>query len=95
MIFGRVAGTVVSTRKEDGVDGGRYHLIERCGPDGSGTKDYFVALDLVNSGAGDQVIVSQGSCCQWTPVTNNKPFDALVVGIVDLVDRRGDMIYRK
>jgi microcompartment protein CcmK/EutM len=61
MIFGRVAGSVVSTRKQDGISGTKYLLVHLCNQHGSAIEGYLVALDLVGAGTGEVVIVAQGS----------------------------------
>lgn len=45
----------------------------------------FVALDLVQAGVGERVLVSQGSSCRQTEYTKNTAVDAVIVGIVDTV----------
>jgi len=95
MIFGRIAGTVVSTLREDGVEGGRYLLVELCSHTGEPKGKYMVALDQHSAGPGEMVIITQGSSCRQTEQTYQKAIDALIMGIVDLVEEDGRTVYRK
>ena len=95
MIIGRVAGTVVSTRRSDSLVGARYLLVEPCALDGSPLGDVLVVVDFLGAGAGEAVLVSQGSSARQTSGTDKKPVDAVVIGIVDLVEERGAVVYRK
>jgi microcompartment protein CcmK/EutM len=95
MIFAKVAGTVVATHRADDIPGAKYLLVERCSHRGESRGNYLVALDVVNSGVGELVMVSQGSSCRQTQVSNKKPVDALICGIVDLVNERGEIVFRK
>jgi microcompartment protein CcmK/EutM len=95
MIFARVAGTVVATRRSDGVAGAKFLLVELCDQRGRGRKDYLVALDGVGAGVGELVMVAQGPSARQTPMSDKKPVDALISGIVDLVDEGGEVVFRK
>ena len=95
MIFGKVAGTVVSTRKSDSIKGTKYLLVQLCSRKENLSDSYLVALDLVGSGIGEMVIVSQGSSARQSELTYQKPIDAVIVGIVDLVEENGSTVYRK
>ena len=95
MIFARVAGTVVATRRSDGIPGARYLLVELCDQRGRGRRDYLVALDGIGAGPGELVMVTQGPSARQMQFSDKKPVDALISGIVDLVDENGAMVFRK
>ena len=95
MIFGKVAGTVVSTIKSDSIIGTKYMLVQLCSRDEKLSDNYLVVLDLVGAGIGEMVIVSQGSSARQSEMTYQKPIDAVIVGIVDLVEEKGSTVYRK
>jgi len=95
MIFAQVVGTVVATRREDGIRGARYLLVEQCSHRGDGRGRYHVALDVMGAGLGELVMIAQGSSCRQTALSDRKPVDALICGIVDLVDEQGRIVYRK
>lgn len=95
MIFAKVAGTVISTRKSDTTEGTKYLLVQLCTHIEKLESGYIVALDLVGAGPGELVIISQGSSSRQTDRTFEKPIDAVIVGIVDLVEEQGRVVYRK
>ena len=95
MIFAQVVGTVVATRRADGISGAKYLLVEQCSSRGEGRGRYHVALDVVDAGVGELVMIAQGSSCRQTSLSDRKPVDALICGIVDLVDEQGRIVYRK
>ncbi len=95
MILGTVAGTVVSSKRADNIDAPKYLLVEQCNQQGIGKKSFLVALDLVGAGHGEVVLLSQGSAARQTTVTDDRPIDALIVGIVDLIDEKGTIRYKK
>ena len=95
MILGMVVGTVVTSKKADGIDGATYLLVERCDQGGSRRGDFHVALDQVGAGVGEMIFMSQGSPNRQTPRTFDKPIDASIIGIVDLIDECGKVVYHK
>ncbi|MDK2897528.1 MAG: hypothetical protein PWP04_1648 [Candidatus Atribacteria bacterium] len=95
MIFGKIVGTVVSTQKDDGVQGKRYLIVQSCQPNGDLLNEFHVAIDLVGSGYGEMVLLSQGSSARQTQDTYQKAVDCVVVGIVDLVEEKNCLVYQK
>jgi microcompartment protein CcmK/EutM len=95
VIFGRVAGTVVATRRSDQLPGAKYLLVELCDQRGRGSQDYLVALDGIGAGPGELVMVTQGPSARQMAFSDKKPVDALISGIVDLVDENGEVVFRK
>jgi len=95
MTLGKVVGTVVSSSKNDGMDGSRYLLIDKTDQYGNKKGDFLVALDIIGAGYNELVMVTEGSPSRETPLTTNKPVDALIVGIVDLIDENDRVVYRK
>lgn len=95
MVLGRVDGTVVATRKAERLDGLKLLVIRVVGPDRKPTGATFVAVDAVGAGEGEIVLCAQGSSARLTPVSENRPVDAVIVGIVDTVEAGGEVLYRK
>ncbi len=95
MILAQVAGTVVGTERNDSMDAPRYLLVDLCGLDGRPLDDFLVAVDTMGAGVGEVVLVSQGSSARQTRLTDKKPVDAVIVGIVDLVEENGSIVFRK
>ena len=95
MILGTVVGTVVADRRADGIDAARYLLVEQCDQQGTRKHDFLVALDMLGARYEEVVLLCQGSPCRQTRMTDNRPIDALIVGIVDLIDEQGTVVYKK
>ena len=96
MVLGRVAGTVVSTNKEERLEGIRFLLVEKVDPATmDGTKSYVVAMDAVGAGVGEVVFYVSGSSSRLTAVTEGKPSDATITAIVDSVELGGKTVFRK
>jgi ethanolamine utilization protein EutN len=85
MILARVLGNVVATQKNARYDGARVLLVQPILPDGSPCGATLIALDSVDAGEGDIVIVVQEGWGASTAATG-KPgaaIDSAVVGVVD------------
>lgn len=95
MLIGKISGTVVCSTKNDSLSGSRYLLVEKCDQNGKCKNDFIVALDLVGAGKDELVMVSEGSSARETPETSNKPLDAIIVGIIDLISEKGEFVYKK
>ena len=95
MILGKVVGTIVTNSRNDGMEGSRYLLIDKTDQHGVKKGDYLVALDILGVAYNELVLITEGSPSRETPLTVNKPFDALIVGIVDVIDENDTVVYRK
>ena len=86
MFLGKVVGTVWATRKDEELVGMKFQIIKHVGLDYT-TKDTFVvAVDTVQAGVGDVVLVCSGSSARQTAQTKNKPVDAVIMAVVDKLD---------
>ncbi|TVQ39710.1 MAG: ethanolamine utilization protein EutN [Spirochaetaceae bacterium] len=95
MILARVCGTVVATRCTDGVPAARYLLANPTDQHGAAKSGAIIALDTVGAGIDELVLVAQGSSARQTAVSDKKAIDAVIIGIVDLVEETGTVTYRK
>jgi carbon dioxide concentrating mechanism protein CcmL len=95
MVLGKVVGTVVSSTQSTGIEGSRFLLVDKCSQKGERKGDYVVALDLIGAGYDEMILLSEGSPARETPATINRPLDALIVGIVDLVEENNTIVYKK
>ena len=86
MILGRVTGTVVATRKDERLEGFKLLVVQAVEPDGRPKDGYVVAVDTVDAGVGDLVLVVSGSSARMASGCADRPVDAAVAGIVDEVD---------
>ena len=95
MKLAQVIGTVVSTRKEEAIDGLRLMLLQPTDGAGKASGATLVAADAVGAGIGETVLFASGSSARQTEVTNNRPVDAVIMAIVDCVEQGGKTVYAK
>lgn len=95
MILARVVGTVVSTRKDHGLTGLKLLLLREVDGKFQPAGNFVVAADAVGAGAGELVVAAAGSSARLTDVTRDKPVDAVITGIVDVVEVEGRDAYLK
>lgn len=88
MILARVVGNVVATQKNDRYEGARIMIVQPIEPDGTDSGPELLALDSVDSGVGDTVIVVREGWSASTSATG-KPgaaIDSAIVGVVDSIE---------
>ncbi len=96
MIIARVVGTVVASQKEPRLEGMKLLLLQPADTAGAVTKGGpVVAVDGVGAGLHDLVLFASGSSARQTEITKDKPVDAVVMAIVDLIEHTGQPGYRK
>ena len=95
MLLGRVVGTVVATRKEPNLEGLKLLVVRPCEVDGTVSGGPVVCADAVGAGVGELVLWAAGSSARQTSATTNKPVDATVMAVVDLVELGGEQRYSK
>ena len=95
MLLGRVAGTVVASRKEPLMEGWKLLLVRQIDTDNRDVGGYVVALDAVGAGVGEVVLFATGSSARQTEVTRDRPCDAVIMAIVDTWEVGGREMYRK
>ena len=95
MLMGKVIGNVVSTQKDDQLDGFKLLVVRQVDMELKPTKSYVVAVDAVEAGEGEIVLVATGSSARMTRVTKNRPIDAVVMAIVDKFELEGKQVYDK
>ena len=88
MYIGQVTGTVVATIHHPTFDGRKLLLVARLNLAGRSSGDYDIAVDLVQAGVGDVVLVLDegGSARLLTGTEPNGAVRAVIVGIVDEVE---------
>jgi ethanolamine utilization protein EutN len=87
VLLARIVGTVVATRKDPRLVSSKLLVVRpidpRGGPDGAG---YLVAVDTVDAGVGETVLIVSGSSARMAAGLKDCPVDAAIVGIVDAVE---------
>lgn len=88
MLIARVIGNIVATQKNQRYEGTRAMLCRQITPEGEDMDYTCIALDSVDSGVGDIVVIAQEGWSASTASTG-KPgaaIDSAIVGIVDRID---------
>lgn len=89
MKFGKVVGSVVSTRKDPSLEALKLLIVENLTPTLEHEGGYVVAIDSVGAGVGEVVLYATGSSARLTAVTKDRPVDAVIMAIVDSFDIDG------
>lgn len=85
MILARIVGTVVSTRKDPRLEGKKLLVVKPISPEGHDEAGYLVAVDTVDAGYRETVLVVSGSSARNAETCKDRPVDCAIVGIVDTV----------
>lgn len=87
MYIGRVIGDIVSTIKFESLKGHKLLLVQPLNPDMSEQDEPIIALDMVDAGIGDVVlIVDQGTAARTVLAMDYPTVRTLILGIVDRID---------
>jgi len=99
MFLARVEGTVVATKKDPAMSGRKMLLLRPQLVDEKDPSKFragvntIVAVDSVGAGIGEMVLFCQGSSARLAQNLKEAPVDAVIIGIVDVVDVLGKQIY--
>ena len=87
MILSRVIGTSVASVHHPSYDGRKVLICEALLTDQSPTGQTFLAVDAVQAGVGDTVLVArEGNCARQILGDPEAPLHAVILGIVDQVN---------
>jgi len=96
MVLAKVVGTVVSTQKQEKMEGIKLLLLEKIDAQTlKGKNDFVVSMDAVGAGVGEVVFYASGSGARQTSITQGIPTDATIIAIVDFIEKDGAYTYRK
>ena len=95
MLLAKVVGTVVSTRKEESMEGMKFLLLRQVDLEGKPSGGHVVAVDAVGAGEGEIVLYATGSSARQTITTKDRPCDAVIMAIVDNWEIAGKIKYKK
>ena len=85
MLLARVVGTVVATRKDERLVSSKFLVVRPVDPAGKPEGNHLIAVDTVDAGVGETVLVVSGSSARMASGLKDKPVDAAIVGVVDQV----------
>lgn len=86
MLLGKVVGTVWATKKDEKLNGLKLLLVRHIDLDYAIRKSYVVAADTVGAGVGEIVMLTTGSSARQSELTQGKPIDTAISGIIDKLD---------
>ncbi|SRR6266699_2454360 len=88
MILARILGNIVATQKNERYESARVMLCEQINPEGDVTGSTILALDSVDAGVGDTVLIVQEGWGASTAATGKAgaAIDSAIVGVVDRID---------
>jgi ethanolamine utilization protein EutN len=87
MLIGRVIGEVVATAKHASHDGRKALLVQPLTLEGADRGTAVVALDAVDAGIGDRVLLIMEGFSAMTSVGRpDSPIDMAVIGVIDRLD---------
>ncbi|MAY81486.1 MAG: ethanolamine utilization protein EutN [Deltaproteobacteria bacterium] len=95
MKLGRVVGTVVSTAKDEKIDGLKLYVVRDLSMEITDRDSFVVAADSVNAGIGEVVLYASGSSARQTKQTDGRPIDACIMAIVDQIDIDNRLVFDK
>jgi microcompartment protein CcmK/EutM len=88
MILAKIVGTVVATRKDERLVSNKLLIARPVDPHGKPEGNYLVAVDTVDAGFGETVLIVSGSSARMASGMKDCPVDAAIVGIVDTIQVR-------
>ena len=88
MLIARVIGNVVATQKNQRYEGSRVMLCRQVTPQGDDMDYTCLALDSVDAGEGDSVVIAQEGWSASTAATGRPgaAIDSAIIGVVDYID---------
>ena len=90
MQLARVIGNIVSTVKHPSHDSHKLMLIQPLNQDLKKKGNAMIAIDTVQAGEGDLVLLlSEGNSARQILQSNDAPIRAVIVGVVDSIDKNG------
>lgn len=86
MLLAKIIGTVVATQKDERLVSNKLLVVQPLDAHGAVRGGHLVAVDTVDAGFGETVLIVSGSSARLAGQLQETPVDAAVVGIVDAVE---------
>jgi microcompartment protein CcmK/EutM len=86
MLLARIVGTVVATRKDERLVSTKLLVVRPIDPAGKMEGGYIVAVDTVDAGVGETVLIVSGSSARMASGLKDCPVDAAIVGVIDQIE---------
>ncbi len=95
MLIARVVGTIVSTIKDEKLIGRKLLIVREATTANELVGKPIAAVDTVDAGVGDLVLIAQGSSARQTTATKETPTDAVIMAIIDELEVDGKLTFKK
>lgn len=95
MQIASVIGTTVATIKDEKITGRKLLIVRETDATGRQTGRPYVAVDTVDAGPGDLVLVATGSSARQTELSTDTPVDAVIMAVIDSLEVNGKVTFRK
>jgi ethanolamine utilization protein EutN len=86
MLLAKIVGTVVATRKDERLLSAKLMVVRPMDPAGKPEGTYLVAIDTVDAGVGETVLIVSGSSARMASGLKDCPVDAAIVGVIDHIE---------
>jgi microcompartment protein CcmK/EutM len=86
VLIAKIVGTVVATRKDPRLVSNKLLVVRPIDPGGKAEGSYLVAVDTVDAGVGETVLIVSGSSARMASGMKDCPVDAAIVGIIDEIE---------
>ncbi len=87
MTIGKVTGTYVATQKNQELRGKKILIVQPLTPERKPSGREILAVDVVDAGVGDTVLLmSEGTSARQVLVNNKIPVHTVIVGVIDDID---------
>jgi len=87
MILGKVCGAIHSTINHRFYENRKMLVVDKLDLEGNPTGEYLIAVDRVDAGAGETVLViDEGNSARGIVNDDMAPLRSIIVGIVDHVN---------
>lgn len=95
MRIAKVVGVTISTMKQEKLHARKLLVVRETDETGKVVGKPIVAVDVVDAGVGDLVLIAQGSAARQTDMTDKSPVDAVIMAVIDSLEVDGDVTFRK
>ncbi len=95
MKIAKVVGVTISTIKQEKLHGRKLLVVKETDESGEVIGKPLVAVDVVEAGVGDLVLIASGSAARQTELTDKSPVDTVIMAVIDSLEVDGDVTFRK
>lgn len=95
MKIAKVVGVTIATIKQEKLHGRKLLVVKETDEAGEVIGKPLVAVDVVEAGVGDLVLIASGSAARQTDLTDKSPVDTVIMAVIDSLEVDGDVTFRK